>query len=112
MELSQLRAQALALEQENYFLKEELEKGKQIPRCPDLSDLQNEISGVIVKNEKLLKENEALSEELNRCAQKVAKVAFLEDLVASLKQEKSSLERQNQTLKTQKAASQDKDAEF
>ncbi|XP_060126738.1 ninein isoform X10 [Zootoca vivipara] len=112
MELSQLRAQALALEQENYFLKEELEKGKQIPRCPDLSDLQNEISGVIVKNEKLLKENEALSEELNRCAQKVAKVAFLEDLVASLKQEKSSLERQNQTLKTQKAASQDKMQNF
>ncbi|XP_053242126.1 ninein isoform X3 [Podarcis raffonei] len=108
MELSQLRAQALALEQENYFLKEELEKGKQIPRCPDLSDLQNEISGVLVKNEKLLKEKEALSEELNRCAQKVAKVAFLEDLVASLKQEKSSLEHQNQILKTQKAASQDK----
>ncbi|XP_033017571.1 ninein isoform X5 [Lacerta agilis] len=108
MELSRLRAQALALEQENYFLKEELEKEKQIPRCPDLSDLQNEISGVIVENEKLLKEKEALREELNRCAQKVAKVAFLEDLVASLKQEKSSLEHQNQSLKTQKAASQDK----
>nr|XP_028577265.1 LOW QUALITY PROTEIN: ninein [Podarcis muralis] len=112
MELSQLRAQALALEQENYFLKEELGKGKQIPRCPDLSDLQNEISGVLVKNEKLLKEKEALSEELNRCAQKVAKVAFLEDLVASLKQEKSSLEHQNQILKTQKAASQDKMQNF
>ncbi|XP_028577265.2 ninein isoform X14 [Podarcis muralis] len=112
MELSQLRAQALALEQENYFLKEELGKGKQIPRCPDLSDLQNEISGVLVKNEKLLKEKEALSEELNRCAQKVAKVAFLEDLVASLKQEKSSLEHQNQILKTHKAASQDKMQNF
>ncbi|XP_067319226.1 ninein isoform X2 [Anolis sagrei] len=107
-ELSQLRVQAQALEQENNFLKEELEKVKQLPRCPDLSDLQNEISSVIVKNEKLLKEKEALNEELNRCVEKLAKAAFLENLVSSLKQEKTSLEHQNQALKTQIAASQDK----
>ncbi|XP_062824771.1 ninein isoform X2 [Anolis carolinensis] len=107
-ELSQLRVQARALEQENNFLKEELEKVKQLPRCPDLSDLQNEISSVIVKNEKLLKEKEALNEELNRCVEKLAKAAFLENLVSSLKQEKTSLEHQNQSLKTQIAASQDK----
>ncbi|XP_062974312.1 ninein isoform X2 [Elgaria multicarinata webbii] len=111
-ELSQLRVQARALEQENHVLKEEREKVKQLPRCPDLSDLQNEISSVIVKNEKLLKEKEALREELNRCVEKVAKAAFLESLVASLKQEKSSLEHQNQSLKTQIAASQDKIQSF
>nr|XP_060609001.1 ninein isoform X5 [Anolis sagrei ordinatus] len=111
-ELSQLRVQAQALEQENNFLKEELEKVKQLPRCPDLSDLQNEISSVIVKNEKLLKEKEALNEELNRCVEKLAKAAFLENLVSSLKQEKTSLEHQNQALKTQIAASQDKIQSF
>ncbi|XP_062824775.1 ninein isoform X5 [Anolis carolinensis] len=111
-ELSQLRVQARALEQENNFLKEELEKVKQLPRCPDLSDLQNEISSVIVKNEKLLKEKEALNEELNRCVEKLAKAAFLENLVSSLKQEKTSLEHQNQSLKTQIAASQDKIQSF
>ncbi|KAH0620223.1 hypothetical protein JD844_020281 [Phrynosoma platyrhinos] len=65
----QLRVQAQALEQENNFLKEELEKVKQVR--PDFSDLQNEISSVIVKNEKLLKEKEALNEELNRCVEKI-----------------------------------------
>ncbi|XP_042329468.1 ninein isoform X2 [Sceloporus undulatus] len=110
-ELSQLRVQAQALEQENNFLKEELEKVKQLPRCPDLSDLQNEISNVIVKNEKLLKEKEALNEELNRCVEKLAKAAFLENLVSSLNQEKTSLEHQNQSLKTQIATSQEKSFE-
>lgn len=43
----------------------------QLPRRPDLSDLQNEVSSLIAKNEKLLKEKEALSEELNRCIDKV-----------------------------------------
>ncbi|XP_042329515.1 ninein isoform X7 [Sceloporus undulatus] len=111
-ELSQLRVQAQALEQENNFLKEELEKVKQLPRCPDLSDLQNEISNVIVKNEKLLKEKEALNEELNRCVEKLAKAAFLENLVSSLNQEKTSLEHQNQSLKTQIATSQEKIQSF
>lgn len=45
----------------------------QLPRCPDLSDLQNEVSSLITKNEKLQKEKEALSEELNRCIDKVRK---------------------------------------
>ncbi|XP_061443222.1 ninein-like [Rhineura floridana] len=111
-ELSQLRAQAPALEEENRFLKEELEKVKQVPRCLDRSDLQNEISSVIAKNEKVLAEKAALSEELNRCVEKAAKVALLENLVASLKQEKSSLEHENQALKTQIAASQDKIRNF
>ncbi|XP_061468543.1 ninein isoform X2 [Rhineura floridana] len=111
-ELSQLRAQARALEEENRFLKEELEKVKQVPRCLDRSDLQNEISSVIAKNEKVLAEKAALSEELNRCVEKAAKVALLENLVASLKQEKSSLEHENQALKTQIAASQDKIRNF
>ncbi|XP_054826891.1 ninein isoform X2 [Eublepharis macularius] len=108
VELSQLRAQVCGLEQENLFLKQELEKVQQLPRCPDLSDLQNEMSSLIVKNEKLMKEKEALSEELNRCIEKVARVPFLENLVASLKQEKASWEHQTQSLKTQIAASQDK----
>ncbi|KAM6467376.1 ninein isoform 7-T11 [Liasis olivaceus] len=111
-ELAQLRIKAHALEQENHFLKEELENVKQLPSCLDLSELENEISSVIVKNEKLLKEKEALSEELNRCIEKAAKVAFLESLTASLKQEKSSLEHQNQRLKAQMAASQDKIQSF
>ncbi|XP_048342065.1 ninein isoform X2 [Sphaerodactylus townsendi] len=100
-ELAQLRAQACSVEQENLFLKQELESVRQLPRCPDLSDLQNEISSIVVKNEKLMEEKEALSEELNRCIEKVAKVAFLENLVASLKQEKASWEHQTQSLKTQ-----------
>lgn len=45
----------------------------QLPRCPDLSDLQNEVSSLVTKNEKLQKEKEALSEELNRCIDKVRK---------------------------------------
>ncbi|XP_063146634.1 ninein isoform X2 [Candoia aspera] len=111
-ELAQLRIQAHALEQENHFLKEELANVKQLPSCLDLSELENEISSVIIKNEKLLKEKEALSEELNQCIEKAAKVAFLESLTASLKQEKSSLEHQNQCLKAQMAVSQDKIQSF
>uniref|UniRef100_A0A8D0GG75 Ninein n=1 Tax=Sphenodon punctatus TaxID=8508 RepID=A0A8D0GG75_SPHPU len=107
-ELSKTKFQTHVLEQENRHLTQELEKAKQLPRCPDLSDLQNEISSVITKNEKLLKENEALSEELNRCVEKVAEVSFLENLTASLKQEQKSWEHQNQTLKTQFAVSQEK----
>lgn len=45
----------------------------QLPRCPDLSELQNEVSSLITENEKLQKEKEALSEELNRCIDKVRK---------------------------------------
>ncbi|XP_025912021.1 ninein isoform X1 [Apteryx rowi] len=108
MELSKMKVQAHILEQENHVLKQELEKTKQLPRCSDLSDLQNEVSSLLTKNEKLLKEKEALSEELNRCIDKVAKVSFLENAIASLKQEQKSWEQQSQTLKTQLAVSQEK----
>ncbi|XP_064317234.1 ninein isoform X1 [Phalacrocorax carbo] len=108
MELSKMKVQAHILEQENHILKQELEKTKQLPRCPDLSDLQNEVSSLITKNEKLQKEKEALSEELNRCIDKVAKVSCLENAVGSLKQEQKSWEQQSQTLKTQLTVSQEK----
>ncbi|XP_026554548.1 ninein isoform X5 [Pseudonaja textilis] len=111
-ELAQLRIQVRGLEQENHFLKEELENVKQLPSCLDLSELENEISSVIIKNEKLLKEKEALSEELNRYIEKATKVAFLESLTASLREENSSLEHQNQHLKAQMAVSQDKIQNF
>ncbi|KAM6073546.1 LOW QUALITY PROTEIN: ninein [Chlamydotis macqueenii] len=108
MELSKMKVQAHMLEQENHILKQELEKTKQLPRCPDLSDLQNEVSSLITKNEKLQKEKEALSEELNRCIDKVAQVSCLENAIGSLKQEQKSWEQQSQTLKTQLTVSQEK----
>ncbi|XP_065491518.1 ninein [Caloenas nicobarica] len=108
MELSKMKVQAHRLEQENHMLKQELEKTKQLPRCPDLSDLQNEVSSLITNNEKLQKEKEALSEELNRCIDKVAQVSCLENAIGSLKQEQKSWEQQSQTLKTQLAISQEK----
>ncbi|XP_077180191.1 ninein isoform X3 [Paroedura picta] len=103
-ELCQLRSQACAVEEENLCLKQELEKVQQVPR----SDLQNEISSLIVKNEQLMKEKEALSEELDRTAEKVAKAAFFENLAAALKQEKGSWEHQMPSLRAQTAAAQDK----
>ncbi|KAM9653344.1 ninein isoform 5-T5 [Morphnus guianensis] len=108
MELSKMKVQAHILEQENHILKQELEKTKPLPRCPDLSDLQNEVSSLVTKNEKLQKEKEALSEELNRCIDKVAKVSCLENAIGSLKQEQKSWEQQSQTLKTQLTVSQEK----
>ncbi|XP_062491562.1 ninein isoform X6 [Pezoporus occidentalis] len=107
-ELSKMKVQARMLEQENHILKQELEKTKQLPRCPDLSDLQNEVSSLVSKNEKLQKEKEALSEELNSCIDKVAKASCLENAVGSLKQEQKSWEQQSQTLKTQLTVSQEK----
>ncbi|KAK2539035.1 Nin [Columba guinea] len=108
MELSKMKVQAHVLEQENHMLKQELEKTKQLPRCPDLSDLHNEVSSLMTKNEKLQKEKEALSEELNRCIDKVAQVSCLENAIGSLKQEQKTWEQQSQTLKTQLAVSQEK----
>ncbi|NXM10361.1 NIN protein, partial [Ploceus nigricollis] len=108
MDLSKMKGQAHLLEQENNILKQELEKTKQLPRCPDLADLQNEVSSLITKNEKLQKEKEALSEELNRCIDKVAQVSCLESAIGSLKQEQKSWEQQSQALKTQLSLSQDK----
>ncbi|XP_039923682.1 ninein isoform X5 [Hirundo rustica] len=107
MEVSKMKVQAHLLEQENHILKQELEKTKQLPRCPDLADLQNEVSSLSTKNEKLQKEKEALSEELNRCIDKVAQVSCLESAVSSLKQEQKSWEQQSQALKSQLSLSQD-----
>ncbi|NWW17238.1 NIN protein, partial [Falcunculus frontatus] len=108
MEVSKMKVQAHLLEQENHILKQELEKTKQLPRCPDLSDLQNEVSSLMTKNEKLQKEKEALSEELSRCVAKVAQVSCLESAIGSLKQEQKSWEQQSQALKAQLSISQDK----
>ncbi|XP_009074479.1 PREDICTED: ninein [Acanthisitta chloris] len=108
MEVSKMKVQAHLLEQENYILKQELEKTKELPRCPDLSDLQNEVSSLITKNEKLQKEKEALSEELNKFIDKVAQVSCLESAISSLKQEQKSWEQQSQALKAQLTVSQEK----
>uniref|UniRef100_A0A8C5IUG5 Ninein n=1 Tax=Junco hyemalis TaxID=40217 RepID=A0A8C5IUG5_JUNHY len=108
MDLSKMKVQAHLLEQENHILKQELEKTKQLPRCPDLAELQNEVASLIAKNEKLQKEKEALSEELNRCIEKVAQVSCLESAVGSLEQEQQSWEQQSQALKAQLSLSQDK----
>ncbi|CAN8215705.1 unnamed protein product [Coccothraustes coccothraustes] len=107
-DLSKMKVQAHLLEQENHTLKQELEKTKQLPRCPDLADLQNEVASLITKNEKLQKEKEALSEELNRCIDQAAQVSCLESAVGSLKQEQKSWEQQSQALKAQLSLSQDK----
>ncbi|KAM7020283.1 ninein [Passerculus sandwichensis] len=108
MDLSKMKVQAHLLEQENHILKQELEKTKQLPRCPDLAELQKEVASLITKNEKLQKEKEALSEELNRCIEKVAQVSCLESAVGSLEQEQKSWEQQSQALKAQLSLSQDK----
>uniref|UniRef100_A0A8C3WSH0 Ninein n=1 Tax=Catagonus wagneri TaxID=51154 RepID=A0A8C3WSH0_9CETA len=107
-ELSEVKIQTHIVEQENLLLKDELEKMKQLHRCPDLSDFQQKVSSVLSYNEKLLKENEALSEELNSCVDKLAKSSLLEHRIAAMKQEQKSWEHQNESLKSQLVASQEK----
>ncbi|XP_006731185.1 ninein isoform X8 [Leptonychotes weddellii] len=107
-ELSEVKIQTHIVEQENLLLKDELEKMKQLHRCPDLSDFQQKLSSALSYNEKLLKEKEALSEELNSCVDKLAKSSLLEHRIATMKQEQKSWEHQRETLKSQLAASQDK----
>ncbi|XP_055145372.1 ninein isoform X7 [Symphalangus syndactylus] len=107
-ELSEVKIQTHIVEQENLLLKEELEKMKQLHRCPDLSDFQQKISSVLTYNEKLLKEKEALSEELNSCVDKLAKSSLLEHRIATMKQEQKSWEHQSASLKSQLVASQEK----
>ncbi|XP_030069791.1 ninein isoform X2 [Microcaecilia unicolor] len=107
-ELSKVKVQKHMLEQENLLLKQELDETKRMLKCPELSDLQEQISCVISSNEMLLKEKEALNEELNRCVDKVAKVCLLENVISSLQQEQKSLEQQCQTLRNQLAGSQEK----
>nr|XP_012613421.1 ninein isoform X8 [Microcebus murinus]XP_020141408.1 ninein isoform X8 [Microcebus murinus] len=107
-ELSEVKIQTHIVEQENLLLKDELEKMKQLHRCPDLSDFQHKISSVLSYNEKLLKEKEALSEELNSCVDKLAKSSLLEHRIATMKQEQKSWEHQSESLKSQLVASQEK----
>ncbi|XP_004408097.1 PREDICTED: ninein isoform X5 [Odobenus rosmarus divergens] len=107
-ELSEVKIQTHIVEQENLLLKDELEKMKQLHRCPDLPDFQQKLSSVLSYNEKLLKEKEALSEELNSCVDKLAKSSLLEHRIATMKQEQKSWEHQSETLKSQLVASQEK----
>ncbi|XP_019581235.2 ninein isoform X5 [Rhinolophus sinicus] len=107
-ELSEVKIQTHIVEQENLLLKDELEKLKQLHRCPDLSDCQQKISSVLSYNEKLLQEKEALSEELNSCVDKLAKSSLLEHRIATMKQEQKSWEHQSESLKVQLVASQEK----
>ncbi|XP_036698248.1 ninein isoform X2 [Balaenoptera musculus] len=107
-ELSEVKLQIHVVEQENLLLKDELEKMKQLHRCPNLSDFQQKISSILNHNEKLLKEKEALSEELNSCVDKLAKSSLLEHRIATMKQEQKSWEHQSESLKSQLVASQEK----
>ncbi|XP_044781065.1 ninein isoform X4 [Bubalus bubalis] len=107
-ELSEVKIQTHIVEQENLLLKDELEKVKQLCRCPDLSDFQQKISSILSHNEKLLKEKEALSEELNICVDKLAKSSLLEHRIATMKQEQKSWEHQSESFKSQLVASQEK----
>ncbi|XP_015309262.3 ninein isoform X12 [Macaca fascicularis] len=107
-ELSEIKIQTHIVEQENLLLKDELEKMKQLHRCPDLSDFQQKVSSVLSYNEKLLKEKEALSEELNSCIDKLAKSSLLEHRIETMKQEQKSWERESASLKSQLVASQEK----
>nr|XP_014999162.1 ninein isoform X8 [Macaca mulatta] len=107
-ELSEIKIQTHIVEQENLLLKDELEKMKQLHRCPDLSDFQQKVSSVLSYNEKLLKEKEALSEELNSCIDKLAKSSLLEHRIETMKQEQKSWEHESASLKSQLVASQEK----
>ncbi|XP_036910175.1 ninein isoform X7 [Sturnira hondurensis] len=107
-ELSEVKIQTHIVEQENLLLKDELERMKQLHRCPDLSDFQQKMASVLSYNEKLQKEKEALSEELNSCIDKLTKSSLLEHRIATMKQEQKSWEHQNESLKLQLVASQEK----
>ncbi|EGW11119.1 Ninein [Cricetulus griseus] len=107
-ELSEVKLQTHIVEQENLLLKDELEKLKQLHRCPDLSDLQQKMASILTYNEQLLKEKEALSEELNSCADKLAKSSVLEHKIATMKQEQTTWEQQSESLKAQLVTSQEK----
>ncbi|XP_063804496.1 ninein isoform X3 [Pseudophryne corroboree] len=106
-EMSRMKVQNHYLEQENAVLKQEVE-AKQLSRCSEITDLKKEISLLINKNEKLLKEKETLEEELNTCVGKSARAGCLENKIASMKQEQKTLEQQLQALRSQVSLSQEK----
>uniref|UniRef100_A0A8C6QRN5 Ninein n=1 Tax=Nannospalax galili TaxID=1026970 RepID=A0A8C6QRN5_NANGA len=107
-ELSEVKLETHVVEQENFLLKDELEKMKQLHRCPDLSDFQQKMASILSYNENLLKEKEALREELNSCVDKLTKSSLLEHKIATVKEEQKSWEHQNESLKSQLVASQEK----
>ncbi|XP_032763764.1 ninein isoform X1 [Rattus rattus] len=107
-ELSEVKLQTHIVEQENLLLKDELERLKQLHRCPDLSDFQQKMSSILSYNEKLLKEKEVLSEELKSCADKLAESSLLEHRIATMKEEREAWEEQSEDLKSQLALSQEK----
>lgn len=107
-ELSEVKLQTHIVEQENLLLKDELERLKQLHRCPDLSDFQQKMSSILSYNEKLLKEKEVLSEELKSCADKLAESSLLEHRIAAMKGEREAWEEQSEDLKSQLALSQEK----
>ncbi|EPY74416.1 ninein isoform 1 [Camelus ferus] len=100
-ELSEVKIQTHIVEQENLLLKDELEKIKQLHRCPDLSDFQQKISSVLSYNEKLLEEKEALSEELNSC---VDKVQNLEDTLQNVNLQMSQIKSDLRVTQQEKEA--------
>ncbi|XP_063117778.1 ninein isoform X13 [Rattus norvegicus] len=107
-ELSEVKLQTHIVEQENLLLKDELERLKQLHRCPDLSDFQQKMCSILSYNENLLKEKEVLSEELKSCADKLAESSLLEHRIATIKEEREAWEEQSQDLKSQLALSQEK----
>ncbi|XP_073494610.1 ninein isoform X2 [Phyllobates terribilis] len=102
-ELSEVKMRNRFLEQENTRIKQEVEN-KQLTKNSKV----NEISLLMKKNEKLMKEKETLGEELNRCVAKSSKVGLLENKLSSLKQEQKTWEQQSLSLKSQVTASQEK----
>ncbi|XP_075388087.1 ninein isoform X2 [Tenrec ecaudatus] len=107
-ELSEVKMQTHVVAQENLLLKDELEKMKQLHRCPELSDFQQKVSSALSFSEQLLEEKEALSQELRSCIDKLAQSSLLEPRIAALQQEQKSWEHQNESLKSQLVASQGK----
>ncbi|XP_045143573.1 ninein [Echinops telfairi] len=107
-ELAEVKTQARVVEQENLLLRDELEKMKQLHRCPELSGFQQKLSSVLSDSEKLLEEKEALRQELSSCIDKLAKSSFLEHRITTMQQEQKSWEHQNESLKAQLVASRGK----
>ncbi|KAG8449231.1 hypothetical protein GDO86_016051 [Hymenochirus boettgeri] len=99
-ELSKIKVRVHILEQDNTLLKQEIET-KQMSKSPEFTELKNEISRLLNKNEMLLKEKEILGEELTRCAEKCAKIGHLENKITVMKQEQKCWEQQSQLLKSQ-----------
>ncbi|XP_068110881.1 ninein isoform X4 [Hyperolius riggenbachi] len=106
-ELSQVKVHHRFLEQENILLRQEMET-KQLAKCSEITDLKNEMSHLLDKSEKLMREKETLEEELSSCVAKSAKVSYLEKKLSGLKQEQKTWEQQSNSLRSQLTQSQEK----